>query len=64
LRASSVSGTSRPRSTCAISLLMSHHTGYIYLMGRDGSYVGFFPPGTSAERMLAVIRPLLVTNQP
>lgn len=36
------------------------HTGYIYLMARDGAYVGFFPPGTSAERMLAVIRPQLL----
>jgi cytochrome oxidase Cu insertion factor (SCO1/SenC/PrrC family) len=36
------------------------HTGYIYLMARDGGYLGFFPPGTSAERMLAVIRPQLL----
>jgi cytochrome oxidase Cu insertion factor (SCO1/SenC/PrrC family) len=39
------------------------HTGYVYLMARDGGYLGFFPPGTSAERMLAVIRAQLV-NQP
>jgi cytochrome oxidase Cu insertion factor (SCO1/SenC/PrrC family) len=36
------------------------HTGYIYLIASDGSYLGFFPPGTSAERMLAVIRPHLL----
>jgi protein SCO1/2 len=25
-------------------------------MDRDGDYLGFFPPGTSADRMAAVIR--------
>jgi protein SCO1/2 len=35
------------------------HTSYIYLMDRDGSYLGFFPPGTSAERMVQTIRPRL-----
>ena len=30
---------------------------YIFLMGRDGSYLGFFPPGTSADRMVEIIRP-------
>jgi protein SCO1/2 len=32
------------------------HTAYIYLMGPDGRYLGFFPPGTSAARMADVIR--------
>jgi cytochrome oxidase Cu insertion factor (SCO1/SenC/PrrC family) len=32
------------------------HTAYIYLMGRDGRYLGFFPPGTSAERMVEIIK--------
>jgi protein SCO1/2 len=32
------------------------HTPYIYLMGRDGGYLGFFPPGTSADRMVETIR--------
>lgn len=32
------------------------HTGFIYLMGRDGDYLGFFPPGTPADRMAEVIR--------
>jgi cytochrome oxidase Cu insertion factor (SCO1/SenC/PrrC family) len=36
------------------------HTGFIYLVGRDGQYVGFFPPGTSADRLLEIIRPYLV----
>ena len=35
------------------------HTGYMYLMGRDGKYLGFFPPGTSADRMVEIIRPQL-----
>ncbi len=32
------------------------HAGFIYLMGRSGEYLGFFPPGTSAERMVEIIR--------
>ena len=31
------------------------HTGITYLMGRSGEYLGFFPPGTSAERMVDII---------
>jgi protein SCO1/2 len=31
------------------------HTGFIYLMGRAGEYLGFFPPDTSAERLAEVI---------
>lgn len=33
------------------------HSAFIYLMDRSGGYLGFFPPGTSAERMLTIIRP-------
>jgi cytochrome oxidase Cu insertion factor (SCO1/SenC/PrrC family) len=36
------------------------HSAFIYLMDRDGKYLGFFPPGTSAERMVEMIRPHLV----
>ena len=32
------------------------HTAFIYLMDRQGRYLGFFPPGTSADRMIEVIR--------
>lgn len=32
------------------------HTGFIYLMGRSGEYLGFFPPGTPADRMVEVVR--------
>jgi cytochrome oxidase Cu insertion factor (SCO1/SenC/PrrC family) len=35
------------------------HSAFIYLMGRDGEYLGFFPPGASAERLVETIRPLL-----
>jgi cytochrome oxidase Cu insertion factor (SCO1/SenC/PrrC family) len=38
------------------------HSAFIYLMGRDGEYLGFFPPGTSAERLAETIRPLLTAN--
>ncbi len=33
------------------------HTGYVYLMGRTGEYLGFFPPDTSTDRMIEIIRP-------
>ena len=39
------------------------HTAYIYLIDRDGKYLGFFPPGTSAERMVEIIRPRLAMPQ-
>jgi cytochrome oxidase Cu insertion factor (SCO1/SenC/PrrC family) len=32
------------------------HSAFIYLMGRDGEYLGFFPPGTSAERLAETMR--------
>jgi protein SCO1/2 len=32
------------------------HMGFIYLMGRSGEYLGFFPPGTSADRMTEIVR--------
>lgn len=31
------------------------HTAFIYLMGADGRYLGFFPPGTSAERIAETV---------
>jgi cytochrome oxidase Cu insertion factor (SCO1/SenC/PrrC family) len=31
------------------------HTGFIYLMGRSGAYLGFFPPGTTADRIVEII---------
>jgi cytochrome oxidase Cu insertion factor (SCO1/SenC/PrrC family) len=38
------------------------HSAFIYLMDRDGKYLGFFPPGTPADRMAAVIKPHLATD--
>jgi cytochrome oxidase Cu insertion factor (SCO1/SenC/PrrC family) len=38
------------------------HSGFIYLMDRDGKYLGFFPPGTPADRMAAVIKPHLAAG--
>jgi len=35
------------------------HTAFIYLMDRDGAYLGFFPPGTAPERIAESIRPRL-----
>jgi cytochrome oxidase Cu insertion factor (SCO1/SenC/PrrC family) len=32
------------------------HTGFIYLVGGDGKYLGFFPPGTPTDRMVEIIR--------
>lgn len=32
------------------------HTAFIYLVDRDGDYIGFFPPGTTAGRMAALVR--------
>jgi cytochrome oxidase Cu insertion factor (SCO1/SenC/PrrC family) len=32
------------------------HTGVIYLMGRDGQYLGFIPPQTSPERLKEILR--------
>jgi protein SCO1/2 len=40
------------------------HTAFIYLMDRDGNYLGFFPPGTSADRMVEIIRPRLAESAP
>jgi protein SCO1/2 len=36
------------------------HSGFVYVIGRDGKYLGYFPPGTPADRMVDTIRPLLM----
>ena len=36
------------------------HFGFVYLVDAAGSYLGYFPPGTPAERMVEVLRPYLV----
>jgi protein SCO1/2 len=35
------------------------HSAVIYLMDREGRYVDFFPPGTSADRMAEILRRVL-----
>jgi protein SCO1/2 len=35
------------------------HSAFIYLIGRSGEYLGFVPPGTSAELLAGTLRPLL-----
>lgn len=35
------------------------HSSFIYVMGRDGQYLGFIPPSTPAARMVEVLRPYL-----
>ena len=35
------------------------HSAFIYLVDRDGKYLGFFPPGTDAPRLVEMIRPHL-----
>jgi len=32
------------------------HTAFIYLMGADGKYLGFFPPGTPPDRLTEALR--------
>jgi cytochrome oxidase Cu insertion factor (SCO1/SenC/PrrC family) len=39
------------------------HSGFIFLVGRDGKYLGIFPPGTPADRMIDGIRPYLAVAQ-
>jgi cytochrome oxidase Cu insertion factor (SCO1/SenC/PrrC family) len=35
------------------------HSAFIYLVDKAGKYVGFFPPGTTADRMVEIITPTL-----
>ena len=35
------------------------HSAFIYLVGRDGKYLGFLPPGTDGDRIAEAIRPHL-----
>ena len=35
------------------------HTGVIYLMGRDGEYLGFMPPQTGPEKLSEILRKYL-----
>ena len=35
------------------------HTGIIYLMGRDGEYLGFMPPQTEPQKLTEILRKYL-----
>jgi cytochrome oxidase Cu insertion factor (SCO1/SenC/PrrC family) len=35
------------------------HAAFTFLLNRDGGYIAFFPPGTSAERMAVMVREML-----
>jgi cytochrome oxidase Cu insertion factor (SCO1/SenC/PrrC family) len=35
------------------------HAALTFLLNRDGEYIAFFPPGTSAERMAVMVREML-----
>jgi protein SCO1/2 len=35
------------------------HMAFVFLLDRDGRFLAFFPPGTSAERMAAMVREVL-----
>ena len=41
---------------------MIDHTAFTYVIDARGNYAGFFPPGTSGERMAALVRDLLATK--
>jgi len=32
------------------------HSSFVYLVDEDGKYIGFFPPGTTADRMVEIMR--------
>jgi cytochrome oxidase Cu insertion factor (SCO1/SenC/PrrC family) len=36
------------------------HTGFVFLVAPDGTYLGYLPPGTPADRMVEVLRPHMV----
>jgi protein SCO1 len=38
------------------------HTGFVYLLGKDGRYLGFLPPGLSPEAIADAIRARLGTQ--
>jgi cytochrome oxidase Cu insertion factor (SCO1/SenC/PrrC family) len=38
------------------------HSAFIYMLGRNGEYLGFFPPGTSADILAGGLRPLVANR--
>jgi cytochrome oxidase Cu insertion factor (SCO1/SenC/PrrC family) len=43
-----------------MSTYLLDHSAFIYLVDSSGRYVGFFPPGTSYNRLVEVIRTQLL----
>jgi len=41
------------------SAYLIDHMAFVFLLDRDGKYLAFFPPGTSAERMAVMVREVL-----
>src|SRR5713101_6410559 len=41
------------------SVYLIDHMAFVFLLDREGKYVAFFPPGTSAERMAIMVREVL-----
>ncbi len=39
------------------------HSGVIYLMGRDGEYLGFMPPQTAPDRLAEILRTFLARQK-
>jgi protein SCO1/2 len=38
------------------------HMGVTFLVGADGKYIGYLPPGSSAERIIEAVRPQLAAQ--
>jgi protein SCO1/2 len=38
------------------------HSGVIYLIGRDGKYLGFMPPQTAPDRLIEILRKYLASG--
>ena len=47
------------RAELAESNYTIDHSAFIFLMGRKGEYLGFAPPGTSAELLAGMLRPFI-----
>jgi cytochrome oxidase Cu insertion factor (SCO1/SenC/PrrC family) len=41
------------------SAYLIDHMAFVFLLDRDGRYLAFFPPGTTAERMAVMVREVL-----
>jgi protein SCO1/2 len=51
-----------PRGQGSLTGYDVDHSAAIYLMDREGKYVDFFPPGTSAGRMAEILGRVLAVR--